>query len=128
MKIYCTICCKEQRTDKRLIEANKRYISDRIQKIDHKSKEDKVEFRVLSSKFGLLKPEEKIPYYDHILMMEEISDLSKMVQQQLLSQKIDKVIFFAKNPIKHPYWKPYIALIKSSCKGQMINLEIKYID
>lgn len=128
MEIYCTICCKEKRTNKELIESNKRYISERIKTIYNKNKKDNIEFRILSGKFGLLKPEEKIPWYDHKLTMKEIPSLNKIVKQQLSSQKIDKVIFFARNPGKNPDWKPYLALIQNSCSNQKISLEIKYIE
>ena len=127
MKIYCTICSKEKRTNAELMESNMRYLSGRIKAIYNKSKKDNVEFRILSGKFGLLKPEEKIPLYDHKLTMGEISNLDKIVKQQLSSQGIDKVIFFARNPKINSDWKPYITLIQNSCSNQKVSLEIKYI-
>tara|TARA_Y100000310_G_C20394295_1_gene674307 strand:- start:181 stop:579 length:399 start_codon:yes stop_codon:yes gene_type:complete len=125
MEIYCTICCKEKRTNKELIESNKRYISERIKAIHNKSKKDNVEFRILSGKFGLLKSKEKIPWYDHQLTMEEIPQLDKIVKRQLSSQKIDKIIFFVRDSHSHPDWKPYIELLEKSCSNQKISLEIK---
>ena len=127
MKIYCTPCCKEKRRNKELIESNKRYISDRIKAIYNKGKKDNVGFRIFSGKFGLLKPEEKIPWYDYKLTMERMPNLSKKVKKQLSSQKIDKVVFFTENLRKDLELKPYLALIKDCCNDKNISLEIKYI-
>ena len=101
MEIYCTICSKEKRTNKELLKSIERYISERIKAIYNKSKKDNVEFRILSGKFGLLKPEEKIPWYDYKLIMKDVPRLNKIVKQQLFSQKINKIIFFARNPKKN---------------------------
>tara|TARA_Y100000310_G_C20685629_1_gene818751 strand:- start:1154 stop:1540 length:387 start_codon:yes stop_codon:yes gene_type:complete len=128
MKIYSTICCKEKKIDKELLESINRYISARIYSIYKKSQKDQVEFRILSGKFGLLKPEDKIPFYDKKLNLQEIEILKEIVKKQLISQKIEEVIFFSENPKENPDWKPYINLIKIACLETEVILTTKIID
>jgi hypothetical protein len=122
MKIYCTPCCKEKRDTKELLDAIERYQSDRIRAVFEQSKSDKVELRILSGKFGLLKPQDKIPFYDHPLTAKEIPSLKERVKQQLREQGIDAVVFFSKTQ-ETPEWKPYVDVMTQACAELGIVLE-----
>jgi len=127
MKIYCTTCSKEKVEDKEKINAIKRYISPRINSIYKKSQKDHVEFRILSGKFGLLRPNEKIPAYNQKLEMKNIPNLINIIKSQISSQNINEIIFFSVNPKQDINWKPYLYLIRKICSEEKISLEIKLI-
>jgi hypothetical protein len=124
MKIYCTICCKEKRKDKEPLEAINRYISTRIETVYNKSKTDNVEFRILSSKFGLLKPDIKIPWYDQKLTLEHEQELKDRVKEQINQEKIDHIVFFVGNIEEDPNWKQYLSLISDICSENNLVLEM----
>jgi hypothetical protein len=127
MKIYCTICSREKTKDARKIEAIKRYKSQKIKSLYEKSQKDHVEFRILSGKFGLLKPDEKIEYYDKLLIMADIPKLAKIIKKQIFSQNINEIVFFAIDPKQDIYSKPYLYLMKKVCSENKIPLKIKFV-
>ena len=124
MKIYLTICNKEKRYDKRLLEAVKRYSYPRINKIYAMAKKDEVEFRIFSGKFGLLKPKDKIPWYDQKLNIKYTSKLKKLVEGQLKKENIREIIFFIN---RSTCWKPYISVIEKVSRNLKIKLEKRFI-
>ena len=128
MKIYLTNCCKDKRKDSEPLEVLKRYISDRIEYVYEKSRKDNTEFRVLSGKFGLLKFKDKIPYYDHQLQLKDLTQLKKVLLEQLKSQKIDSVVFFSRDPNKFLDLKLYIGVIQQTCAELNIFFERRDVD
>ena len=124
MKIYCTPCCKEKRADKELLEAISRYQSERILAVFKKSEQDHVEFRILSGKFGLLKSQDKIPFYDVLLTAQEVPQLKEQVKQQLREQGVDAVVLFYKAK-ETPEWKPYVDVMMQACADLRIPLEAR---
>ena len=124
MKIYCTTCSKSKEDSHELIESIKKYKSERIISIYQKSKEDKVEFRILSGKFGLLGSKEKIPNYDELLTMDKIPQLKELIKKQIALENIDYIVFFIGDVKQDPNNKNYIDLIKKVCFESNIKLEI----
>ena len=124
MLVYCTICCKEKKTNKEPIDSINRYISNRIKFVFEKSQKDSAEFRILSGKYGLLKPNDKIPWYDKKLEFSDISALKKIVKKQILKQNICKIVFFGKDKKKNPDWEPYYNLIENACSELGVDLQI----
>lgn len=121
MKIYCTICSKNKDESKNEIEAIKRYKSERIKEVYNKSKKDNVEFRILSGKYGLVKPEDKIGHYDELLTKDKVSQIAQVVSEQVTFQNIKEILFFTK--VSNEY-KPYQDLIKMVCSELKIKLNI----
>lgn len=125
-KVYCTICSKDKRTDEGLLPAKERYISDRIKKVGALSENDKVPFFILSGEFGLLKSDKQIPYYDHLLISEEVATLTERATKQLSELKIDEVVFFAKPKKKN--WIPYYDVLECATNALGIRLNVRVID
>lgn len=125
--LYCTTCCKEKQPYEAPMPAIRRYISERIRRIYRKSRTDRVKFRILSGKYGLLAPYRKIPFYDHALLPEEVSRISETLQQQLSRLKVANVVLFAKNPKKYPDWEPYCQSLRLSCTALGINFTLAEI-
>lgn len=128
MQIYCTICCGKKNQTPEPIPARRRYYSERIADIFEKSFHDDVQFRILSAKYGLLKPEDKIPYYDQKLITEQIPVLSEIVKAQLIDQNISVITFFKRDSNKYPDWKPDISLLEEVCNELDISLILKKVE
>ena len=111
MKVYITICCKEKTTETNEIPAIERYISNRIDTIHSKSIDDNVDFFILSGKYGLLSPSDKIDWYDKLLMLEDIPKMTDKISRQLIENNVTEIILFANSD-----WKNYIDVISNSCK------------
>jgi hypothetical protein len=122
-KLYCTICSKDKKTDKLLLPAKERYISERIDLVNELSKKDNVAFVILSGEFGLLKPNENIPFYDHLLIPEEVATLTKKVTRQLSELSVDEIVFFAKP--KKDNWVPYYQVLENATNKLKIKLAVK---
>lgn len=109
------------------IRAIQRYISERIDTVYEQSKTDKIPFRILSGKYGLLKPEDLIDWYDQKLEAEAIPTLLPTVIQQLQTQKIEKITFFGKDPRTLLDWLPYYKIMELACLELNIPLIIEFI-
>ncbi|MGB1204309.1 MAG: DUF6884 domain-containing protein [Chitinophagales bacterium] len=127
MKIYCTTCCKEKINTTEKVAAIDLYISGRINAIYKWSKKDKIAFRILSGKYGLLRPETKIEWYDKRLKMEDMPQIVPIIAEHLSETKIDEVVFFAKELNDFPDWKPYYKAIEKACSLKNILLNIRII-
>jgi len=119
MKAYITTCCKEKSKFLGEIPMMERYISERIDSVHQKSISDDVAFFVLSGKFGLLSPTNKIPYYDLILEEKDINLMITKVRHQLLVFGITEATLFA-----NPEWKTYVKVIEEACK--ISNIDYKF--
>jgi len=138
--IFITYCSKEKDESSELLEAIKRYKSNRIQKVYKTSQLVTVDFMILSGEFGLLKSTDKIPYYDHLLLMEEVNKYTKKLIKQLVEinntrprlrepqaseknkEKI-RIVFFTEYLKNDVNLKPYQISIKTACD----KLNIKFI-
>ena len=115
MNVYCTICCRKKNPNSNPIQAVKRYISKRIRSVYEFSQYHDVGFRILSGKYGLLKPDDRIPWYDKKLEFSDISQVKENVKQQLIEQGISEITFFSMDPEIYFDWQPYFELIRSAC-------------
>ena len=83
MRIICTYCSASKDPDKGLVPAYKRYISARIVHVQEIAEREGVHFCILSGKFGLVDWNHPLPWYDHLLLAEEVPQLVDMVKHQL---------------------------------------------
>jgi len=129
--IFITYCSKEKDESSQVLQAIKRYKSNRILKVYEASKLVTTDFIILSGEFGLLKPSDEIPYYDHLLVMEEVNKYTEKLTKQLTEiinknkEKI-KIIFFTEYLKNDPNLKPYQISIKTACKN--LNIEFMMIE
>jgi len=122
-EIICTICSKDKRTDPSPLPAYNRYLSPRINQVKELADEDKLPFFILSVEYGLIPAEKEIKCYDHLLLEEEVTNLTNQVKKQLQKEKIGKIHFYAK-PKTTPGWGPYYLVLEDSTKDLDINLQI----
>lgn len=76
-----------------------RYLSDRIQQVSEQAKEKEEQFAILSGKYGLLEPEEQIPYYDKLLKKQHLPEMIPEVEKQL-QQRESKKLFTTRGKLK----------------------------
>ncbi len=126
MKCLCTTCCKRKRRDAQPLPARKRYLSRRIRFVLQESRRLKTPLLILSGKYGLLTPEQKIPWYDRALLANEVESLSRKLVQQLSRREVSSVVFYAR-PRKTAGWQPYYAALETACDRLKISLRFKKV-
>jgi hypothetical protein len=124
--IFSTYCSKEKREDKEDINSIDRYISNRILKVFKSSIILDTEFRILSGEFGLLKADDKIPYYDHLLIKEELPEYINKLYNQLKDTEVKQFILFSESLLIDPNLEPYQIAIKTVC--ERLNIDFFMID
>lgn len=127
MIVYCTACCKKKREDLKKINSIDRYISGRIKKVYEKSRIDGVYFRIFSGKHGLLKPDEKIFWYDEKLSSQKVSAMVQKLKTQIIHQKISSIVFYAYNPQRNIGWKPYFDAMENACIFAKIEWKVRFL-
>ncbi|EKE00246.1 MAG: hypothetical protein ACD_22C00069G0005 [uncultured bacterium] len=127
MHYYITTCCKEKETKSKLLPAIDRYLNPRIKQVYNLSIKDNIEFLILSGKYGLLKPEDKIPYYDQILLDRQVQNIVDTIIAQSIFTKGDCITVFGKHESEHPSWKPYYDAIRTVSSKLGLSLSIKQL-
>ncbi|HAH06941.1 MAG TPA: hypothetical protein DCM05_10510 [Elusimicrobia bacterium] len=126
--IFVTYSSKTKRKDKGLLKALERYDSPRIRQIAAAAADLGLNFRILSGRFGLLAPEDKVPYYDHLLKWEGVGQVLAKVAARLVREKVSAVVYFTRPLRKASAPLAYHALMEAACaeKGiRMIGIEVE---
>lgn len=76
-----------------------------------------IPFSILSAKYGLLKAEEEIEYYDKKLSLNEIECHSDLISKQLAASQVSEVIYYGNS-------KNYNQCIEKACEKAGIKLHI----
>jgi hypothetical protein len=117
--ISCTYCAADKRRDLEPLPAIARYRSDRIAALHAAGP-----MLILSGEYGLLAPEDPIPWYDHLLMPEEVEELVPQVISQLRSRSITALDFHTADPLHTPAVRPYVAVITQACAAAGVALRL----
>lgn len=122
MTIFCTYCSAEKEPDGQPLPAINRYRSERVKRIYSAALICGVDFFILSGEYGLLKPGEPIPYYDHLLVSGEIEAHSFKVAEQIKQQRITQIIFFTLPVAADEKLAAYHASLRLACHSASIKL------
>ncbi|MEI6633407.1 MAG: hypothetical protein WCP22_06250 [Chlamydiota bacterium] len=114
--LYCTYCSAGKQKTRAPMSALRRYVSPRIRAVHRMSRGAGAPFAILSGKFGLLGPYEKIPCYDHLLKAGEVAALLPRVTGYLDRKGIRAVRFFHEPLSSNRRLKPYLDAITRSCR------------
>lgn len=98
------------------------YLSRNIREVYEMSQRQGLDFRILSGKFGLLRADDKMGWYDYLLTKDAVDNLARKMQGQMALDDIKEVTFFAENRERHPNWVPYYDAITKACKGFGVSL------
>ncbi len=113
--ILVTYCSRAKRRDKAELPAWQRYLSERVRGLVAKAREEGRGCLILSGKYGLIDAEESIPYYDHLLVSDEVERRVDIVVEQLRRHGVEAVEYHTVNPEEVAEVRPYRALIHQAC-------------
>lgn len=76
----------------------------------------------------MLKPKDKIPYYDLRLEPNMVNKITKKIIKQFKSYDVDKIELYGLDEIENPDWKPYYDALEGACLKLNIKLNKIYLD
>ena len=115
MHAFCTYCSAAKSSDKGEIPAIQRYLDRRIHKVCEAAALLGLEFYILSGEFGLIPPDQSIPWYDHLLLPDEVDDLVERMVAQIRRHRTDGITYFTNALDVEPALQPYHSAIVSAC-------------
>ena len=116
MDVFSTYCSALKDESKGELPVIERYQSTRIDSIYAAALSAGVGFLILSGEYGLIKPCDPIPYYDHLLIASEVPEHTRKVMGQLNALDIKKLVFFTKPITEDRNVKPYLDCIQFACQ------------
>ena len=119
--VICSICSRMKDERKGLLPARERYLGSHISKVEKIAKEQKRPFFILSGVYGFVAAEEGIPYYDHLLLPNEVLALTEKIRVQLKEHAVEEIHFYTKTK---PNWRPYLNALQKASKSLDIHLVI----
>ena len=121
MTLHITPGSRDKNRLRKNLEAIKKYDSERITQVKALTDQRNEEFAILSGKYGLIRPEEEIPFHDEMVREMNISELLTHVKNFLQSRDIDEVIYYSADFEGESI--PYLKLVKTACDALDINFE-----
>ena len=115
MHAFCTYCSAAKSPEEGEIPAVQRYLDRRIHKVCEAAAVLGLEFYILSGEFGLIPPDRPIPWYDHLLLLDEVDELVERMVAQIRHHKIDSITYFTNALSDEPDLVPYHSAIVSAC-------------
>ena len=76
----------------------------------------------------MLAPTDEIPWYDQVLLLNEVNNMIDLTALQLEHADVSSVELFVKDPQENPDWQNYITTMVGACSKLEIELEVKYLD
>ena len=122
MFAFCTYCSHHKSSARGDLPAIRRYRSKRIARVYRAARIVGARPLILSAEFGLLPPEQPIPWYDHLLEPGEIRLLAERAADQLQQNHIIGVAYFTVALDRDPQVKPYQDVIVAACNRTAIPL------
>jgi hypothetical protein len=107
-----------------LLPAIRRYASPRIRAVYRESKRKAAGFAILSGRFGLLGPHQRIPYYDHLLRAGEVPALVPQMGDYLKRKGCRTVHFYYERARSFPQLEPYLKAIRLACRTVGVRLKL----
>jgi tRNA U34 2-thiouridine synthase MnmA/TrmU len=81
---------------------------------------------ILSGKYGLLRPDQEIDWYDKLLEPDNERQVQELVTEQLSDEQISEVIFYAKR-IDEPGWRSYHNALARACESLNIGMTTRLL-
>lgn len=119
---YITYCSKEKKKSARPLSALERYQSPRIHQVHDEAERDGADFRILSGRFGLIRGDERIPWYDHLLQSSEVGKMVERVAQGLAGYR--EAVFFYR---EGDYIEPYAETMRRAAESGKIRFRMQPI-
>jgi hypothetical protein len=87
------------------------------------AEKEAIPFFIFSGKYGLIKYDQPIPFYNHLLKNKDVTNLAKLISKQITDNDIDFIDFYAKERIGN--WSIYYEVIEQAVKLSDINMKVK---
>jgi len=120
---FITHCCRRKSRKKGLLPARRRYLAGYVNDVLELSKSQGAGFLILSGKFGFLKENGKIPYYDKLLTYPDFDSLNRAVDRQYKKYKFKKAVFFHIDTKTDGKVRTYVDFIKEFSLRNNIAIE-----
>ena len=119
--IVISICSRQKDSRRTLLPAKDRYLGSHIEIAAEEAEHMRMQFFILSGKYGLLASTELVGWYDYALTEEAVPKLTERLIGQLgtFAFKIGRVRYFTKNK---PAWLPYGRALKEALRVYRIPL------
>lgn len=95
MVLFATYCSAEKDGASGDLPAIKRYTSDRILGVAAAARGAEARFGILSGQFGLISADHPLPYYDHLLQPDEITERAASAARTLADWGITRIRWFS---------------------------------
>jgi len=126
MEVLCTTCSKRKRRTPGLLPARHRYLSQRIRYVLDLAERSGQPVAILSGRYGLLAPDDRIPWYDQVLARDGVEVLLPRLTEQLRSLGATSAVFYAQ-PRSTAGWEPYHDALERACRRLGIGLEVRLL-
>lgn len=117
MHAFSTYCSVSKSHESGSIPAIHRYQSPRIGKVFSAASCLGLRFYILSGMFGLIPPQELIPFYDHLLKPEEVPGLAELIIRQIHEYEVSGLVYFTKPLSSNRNLIPYRDALVIACEG-----------
>ena len=95
MELFATYCSAEKNAAGGTLPAIERYDSDRIRGVAALAQSAGATFGILSGSFGLIRADHPLPYYDHLLQLDEVTPRAEEVASTLSLWGITRIRWFS---------------------------------
>ena len=125
---YVTYCSAPKRQDAHDLPAVERYLSKRIEFVDRSATDDGALFLILSGTYGLIERDYPLPWYDHLLALEEIEPMSERAVARLASLDLSAVVWFTVDPKEDPFVSRYARVLELATAQLGLSFEVRIIE
>ena len=115
MHTFCTYCSAAKSLEEGDIPAIQRYLDPRIHKVHEAASTLGLDFYILSGEYGLIPPDEPIPWYDHLLQTGEVDELVERMAAQIRQHNIEGIVYFTNSTSSDRSLIPYRDAIVAAC-------------
>lgn len=116
MYALCTYCSKHKSETPGHAPAIERYLDERIHKVCEAAKLLGLDFYILSGEYGLIPPDQPIPWYDRLLRPDEVERLAERMADQIRQYGVEGIIYLT-NPVSEDgRLVPYRAAMLAACR------------
>lgn len=123
-RIHVTYCSAAKRRDADPLPAARRYLDPRLDAVAAGAAAAGEGFLILSGEYGLLRPEDPIPWYDHLLRPDEAPELGVRAAARLRELGATEVVYHTADPGGEPQVAPYLEAIRRACEGAGTTLTV----
>jgi len=121
---YCTYCSAPKRDTAGEIPAVERYQSERIARLAETARREGCPMWIVSGRYGLLEPNTPIPWYDKLLLDEDVEGLVSVCAESLERAGVKRLMYHTASLDLAPEVTAYLRLVRLACKAVSVELEV----